>query len=322
MKKYQYKIILISILALLLSACGSPAVSPLPTPTELPQSVPADPAQLLEFTDDLGRTIILDSYPQRIVSMAPSITEILFEIGAGDLLVGRDDFSVYPEAVAEIPSFGSLFADFPAEAILAMEPDLVIAAEIISQESVQALEELGLNVYWQANPVTFDELFDNVAEIAGLVGQPNTAEDLIQNLSSRVAVVQSAVAGIEAPPLVFYELDATDPSNPWTSGAGTFIDTVISEAGGVNLGAALEGDYVQISSEALIDQNPEFIILGDSDYGVTPEIVAARGGWGEIAAVLNDQVFPIGANLLSVPGPRMVDGLEYVAGLLHPDLFD
>lgn len=316
---------------LFVAACGQAVEPPAPEPEPAAQVAESkeetedesgSEERVLTFVDDLGRTVALNGYPERIVTMAPSMTETLFALGAGDTVVGRDDFSVYPQEVSDIPSFGSLFADFPAEAILGMEPDLVLAAQVISAEQVQALEDLGLVVYWQANPNSFDELYANMLEIAALVDKGDEAAVLVADLESRVDAVLAAVTGIDEPPVVFYELDGTDPSNPWTSGRNTFIDLIITSAGGMNAGATLEGSFAQMSVEALIEQDPDFIILGDSDFGITPEMVSARGGWDVMTAVVNGDIYPFDSNLISVPGPRLVDGLEQVARILHPDLFD
>ena len=123
-------------------------------------------------------------------------------------------------------------------------------------------------------------------------------------------------------PTVFYELDATDPQNPYTVGAGTFIDTIITMSGGFNIGQTLEGAYAPISSEEVITQNPEIILLADAPYGVTPDTVAARSGWDVITAIQNNAIFEFDPFLVSVPGPRLVDGLETMAKLLHPESFE
>ena len=117
-------------------------------------------------------------------------------------------------------------------------------------------------------------------------------------------------------------MDATDPANPWTSGADTFIDYIITMAGGTNAASALEGDYAQISTEALIAVNPDVILLADAPYGVTAEIVAERPGWDIITAVMENALYPVDPNMMSVPGPRLVDALEETARLLHPELFE
>jgi len=331
MKPHLFSIKYIPLVALVLfialSAC-SPASVATQEPvavveeSEEPQPTEALTPEALVFTDDLGSTIELVDYPQRIVSISPSMTEVLFAIGAGDQLVGRDDFSVYPEAAAEITSIGSLWEGLPTESILALEPDLIVAAQIISEEHVQTLRDLGLTVFWQSNPQDFDGLYTNLRELAKMTGHEDETETLIADLTARVDAVQEALSGASESPSVFYEVDATDPSNPYSAGAGTFIDYIINQSGGTNIAASVEGEYPQISVEALIDLNPEVILLSDAVYGITPESVAGRPGWEAITAVQKDAIYPIDPNIMSLPGPRLVDALEEVARLLHPAQFE
>ncbi|GAB4435180.1 MAG: ABC transporter substrate-binding protein [Anaerolineales bacterium] len=317
------------VLSLLLGACAPAAPTESPKPTEAPpvETTAPDPteepaSQVMAFTDDLGYKLEFAEYPQAIVSISPSTTEILFAIGAGGQVVGRDEMSLFPEAALEVTSVGALWGELPAEAILALEPDLVVAAQIISEEQVQALRDLGLNVYWQANPTTYEELWDNIRDFAALTGHEEEAEALIADLDARVKAVQEKIAPLSYRPGVFYELDATDPAAPWTAGSGTFIDYIIDMAGGMNAAAGLEGDYIQISAEQLIAVNPDVILLSDALYGVTPESVAERPGWDAIVAVQNNAIYPIDPNLMSVPGPRLVDALEETAKILHPEAFE
>ncbi|NPA26483.1 MAG: ABC transporter substrate-binding protein [Chloroflexi bacterium] len=305
-------------------ATQAPTAPPTEAPTEMPTEAATEAAEpAVDMVDDLGNRIILPSYPQRIVSLAPSITESLFAIGAGDRIVGRDTHSDYPPEVQDIPDIGSLWQNLPLEAILALEPDLVIAAEIISPEQVKQMQDAGLTVFWLKNPTDFEGLYRNLRVLAQLTGQEAQAEELIQHLQTRVAAVEEAVAEIpdEARPVVFYELSAEDPAAPWTAGPGTFIDYTITKAGGKNAGAVLQDPWAQMSLETLLDINPDIILLGDAPYGVTPEAVAQRPGWDALKAVQEGRVYPFNPKLLSVPGPRLIDGLETLAVLLHPDLF-
>ncbi|MBT3190550.1 MAG: ABC transporter substrate-binding protein [Anaerolineae bacterium] len=321
---------LIFILSILLGACtpaapqtAEPIVEEVvptkalpPEPTEEPQP------EVMTFVDGLGNTLEFTEYPQAIVSISASTTEVLFAIGAGDQVVGRDEYSLYPEEALEVTSIGALWEELPAEAILALEPDLIVAAEIISEEQVLALQELGLNVYWQANPTDYEGLWQNLRNFGMLTGHEEETETLIVDLEARVEIVQEKIATSSFLPSVFYELDATDPANPWTTGSGTFIDYIITTAGGTNAASELEGDYAQIGSEALIAINPDVILLADAPYGVTPEAVLERSGWDVIAAVAENALYPIDPNMMSVPGPRLVDALEETAKLLHPELFE
>jgi len=320
-------LILFWAIGLLFSAC-SPTVTP--EPLQEPEPAPAAEAapspepeapEMISITDDLEVTIELEKYPQAIVSLSASTTEILFAIGAGDQVVGRDEYSLYPEEALEVTNIGAMWEELPAEAILALEPDLIVAAQIISEDQVQALRDLGLNVYWQANPTVYEELWEILRDFAMLTGHEDETETLIAGLEARVRAVEEKVAYAETTPSVFYELDATDPANPWTSGSGTFIDYIITSAGGKNAASALEGSYAQISTETLIDINPDVILLADAPYGVTAESVAERSGWNIITAVAENALYPIDPNMMSVPGPRLVDALEETALILHPELF-
>ena len=300
------------ILAVVLAACSPAAVSE--GEKEVVESI------ILE--DDLGFEVVLDGPAQAVISISPSLTEILFGVGAGDRLIGRDSNSNYPEEALEAVDLGGMWDGIPVEDILALEPDLVLAGEIFSAEAIAELRELGLTVYWQANPDDFEGLYENIRDIALLTGMETQAEDLIESLSARVAVLDEKLAAIDEIPLVFYELDASEPANPWTTGGGTFISYVINRAKATNLGDNLEGEWVQISSEELVAQNPDVILLSDAIYGVTPESVAERAGWSEIKAVLEDEIHSFDPFILSVPGPRLVDGFEQVAEILHPEIFD
>lgn len=291
-------------------------------PTEIPEPTSTPKPEKIELTDGLGRVVILDEPAQRVVSLAPSNIEILFAVGAGSQVVGRDDFADFPPEVLDLPSVGGSFGDLNIEAILGLEPDLILVADITTPEQVQALEAVGLTIFMLANPTSLDEMFENMRITAQLTGHSEAAQAAIKELENRVAAVLEIIAQAEDRPTVFYELDGTDPTAPWTAGAGTFIDTLITLAGGQNIGAQFEGAWVQISSEEILSADPDIIILGDFVWGVTPDTVAARAGWATLTAVQYQQVLPFDDNLVSRPGPRLVEGLEQLARLIHPELFD
>jgi iron complex transport system substrate-binding protein len=302
----------------------SPAAtsSPVPSATMTATEIPTATQGPITLTDGLGNKFTLEKIPQRIISLAPSNTEILFAIGAGNQVVGRDEVSDYPEAAKKVPSVGGGFGQLDTEKIVSLQPDLVLAAAITAPEQVQALEKLNLKVYYLPNPTDLNSLYANLDTVAQLTGHLPEAQALIQSLKGRVAAVEQKVAPLSTHPLVFYELDSTDPNAPWTSGPGTFIDTLINMAGGTNLGHILSSDWAQVNVETLIQQNPDIILLGDYTYGnVKPQDVIAREGWKDIKAVKDGQVFPFDDNLVSRPGPRLVDGLEALAKILHPDQF-
>ena len=322
------KTLLLTLLITLLAACA-PQTTPTPAPiaTEIPATeAPATEAPIaspaaLTFTDGLGREITLDGPAERVVSLAPSNTEILFAIGAGPQVTGRDRLSDYPAEAANVTDIGPAFEALNTELIVSLEPDLILAAEINTPEQVKALEDLGLTVYYLKNPLTLEEMYRNLEIVAQLTGHEAETVTLIESLKARVAAVDEKIAPISSRFTVFYELDATDPAKPYTAGKGTFITLLIERAGGQNIAADIEG-YPQLSLEQVVTADPAFIILGDARYGVTPESIAQRPGWENLSAVKNGNILPFNDDLVSRPGPRLVDALEELAKLMRPELFE
>jgi iron complex transport system substrate-binding protein len=285
-----------------------------------PAAAPGTAAeQPIELVDGLGRRVVLDAPAQRVVSLAPSNTEILYAIGAGAQVVGRDDFSDYPAQAQDLPSIGGSFGDYNLEAIVDLDPDLVLASELNTSEQVKALEDLGLKVYLLSNPEALDGMYENLLTVAQLTGHDQEAAEFVDSLKARVAAVDERLAGVSERPSVFYEIDSTEPNAPYTAGAGTFINRLLERAKGKNLGLVMDVPYGQISLEELVVQDPDIILLGDSVWGgVTVEDVQQRSGWQDLSAVSGGRVYPFDDNLVSRPGPRLVDGLETLADLLHP----
>jgi len=276
----------------------------------------------IKLTDGLNRLVTLPGPAQRIVSLAPSNTEILFATGAGAQVVGRDTLSDYPAAAKSVADIGGSIGNFNLEAIVALHPDLVLAGEINAPELVASLQHLGLTVYFLKNPITLTDMYANLETVGSLTGRSAQAAALVSSLEARVAAVDAKVATTTSRPLVYYELDGTDPSKPYTTGPGTFIDQLITRAGGTDFGARLKDQWPQISLEQLVVGNPSIVILGDSAYGVTPASFASRPAMDQLAAVNTQQVYPFDDDdLVSRPGPRLVDGLEALEKLIHPELF-
>jgi iron complex transport system substrate-binding protein len=297
-------------LALGFSSCAPAAATTGPAPAPI------------SLTDGAGQKVALEGPARRVVSLAPSNTEILFAVGAGPQMIGRDSFSDYPPEAAKVADIGGGFTALNTELILSKKPDLVLAAPLTPPEQIADLKNVGLTVFVVPNPQSFDELYANLRTVGTLTGHEDQANTLIESLKRRVDAVRLTVAKAAEKPLVYYELDATDPNAPFTSGPATFVDLLIREAGGVNFGSALKGEWVQVSVEELLARQPDLIVLGDNTYGgVTPEQVASRTGWDALTAVQEDKIYIFDDNLVSRPGPRLVDGLEAMAKLLHPDLF-
>ncbi|HOW07058.1 MAG TPA: helical backbone metal receptor [Flexilinea sp.] len=279
-------------------------------------------AEKITVTDDLDRKITLELPLESVVSLAPSVTEIVCALDLCDELIGVDVASNYPDEVTKKAIVTNYDMSINKELILSLDPELVIISELTAIDQVKQLEDMGLTIYYLKNPKTLEDLDSYFMKVGEVTGHEEQAEELITEMKNRIAVVDETIAKATTHPLVFYELDATDISKPWTASSGTFIDELITRAGGKNVAADLKGEWVQISLEALIRSNPEIIILGDSNYGITPESVIERPGWDVLSAVKNKKIYPINSDIGSRPSPRLVDALEILAGYIHPELFE
>jgi iron complex transport system substrate-binding protein len=276
-------------------------------------------ASSLTVVDDAGRSVVFNGPPQRIMALAPSNTEIVFALGAEDRVVAVDQWSDYPPAAKAKPRISPLNPSL--EQIVKLSPDLILSARG-GAEPLLPLERQGIKVMIFA-PRTLDDIYRNVLLIGRIVDAQERAERLVRALRQRAAGVMARVR--DAPRLkVFIELDGIDPSRPFTAGPGSFIDLLIQLAGGANIATLSRIAWPQFSLEELIKADPDMIILGDALVPMnpqTPEMVARRPGWNRLRAVRRGAIFPIETDLVSRPGPRIVEGLELLAKLFHPDLF-
>jgi iron complex transport system substrate-binding protein len=303
---FRFKLVLLAALALVAVGC---------------QAAPAPSGEPLQWTDGLGRQVALSAPAERIVSLAPSNTEILFAVGAGPQTVGRDELSDFPAEAAAVSSIGSTFGQLNTEAIVALQPDLVLAASITAPEQVQALEDLGLTTYVLADPSDFEGLYQNLTIVGELTGQQAGAAEMLAELEARVTAVAERMQGADRP-RVFYEADGVDPTAPWTTGSGTFQSVLIDLAGGTNVAAEITG-WGQFSLEKLVAIDPQVIVFGSGPFvPTTAESLAARPGWGTLTAVADERVYAIDTNWVDRPGPRLVEALEAMARVIHPELFD
>lgn len=270
----------------------------------------------LMVVDDLGHELVLNAAPLRIVSMIPSATETVCALDACNLLVGRDQYSDYPLEVNDLPELGNGFMP-NLEAIVALEPDLVIVSE--SGDLANQLIELGIPVY-AGTAQTFEEVFEKFSVIGKLINREREAAFLNLKLRIEVVNVHTLIAGLKAP-RVFYELD----SSPYSVGPESFIGEIISLAGGANIVTADLGDFPKLDPEFIVASKPEIILLADAAYGESAETLSARAGWADISAIVSGKVFELSqeeVNIINRPGPRIVDALFLLAQIFHPDMID
>jgi iron complex transport system substrate-binding protein len=306
--------------ALLLGACGDDSGSASATATASPSTTSAVTATAeatlapIEATDSSGVAISLEGPAQRIVSHSPGVTEILFAIGAGDQVVAADEFSDYPEAAAALPKV--TYAAPDPEQDLSFEPDLVILASN-QEQSVGQFRSLGVPVFYLREPDDLDGVMASIRLLGRLSGHEAEAEALASDMEQRLEAVTSVVADVEAGPRVFWELDST----LYTVSPETFIGAALTVLKAQNIAAGATSPYPQLTAEAVVAADPEVILLADAQWGVTVESVGERPGWTGVTAVVEGRVHPVDEDIMSRPGPRIVDGVEAIAALLYPDLF-
>ncbi len=270
----------------------------------------------VRVTDDLKREVVLAAPARRIASLSPSNTEILFALGCGGAVVLRDTVSSFPEEVKALPAT-SPFRLSP-EHVAGFSPDLVLLTHA-DLSRVAALRQVGLTVA-TFDPRTLAQLHRSVAAIGALCGQRQRARELVTTLRTREQAVRAAVAGKEAP-LVYVETDGTDPLKLWTAGADSFVNQVLEAAGGRNLVRARR-PFLQINAEEVFVGNPDYILLmgverSPGSNGLA--LLRARPGWKDLAAVKKGRVIDtIHPDLISRPGPRLIEGMRALARALHP----
>lgn len=270
----------------------------------------------ITFVDDYGRTIELDGQPSRIVSIAPTPTEILFAVGAGDLVVGVDDFSDYPAETADLPKVGNY--ELNIEAIVGLHPDLIVSSDLVPTAQLEAIEDRDIP-YMILATRTMADVFQDILLVGNITGHAAEAEVLVASLSARVDAVTNLTQadGVERP-TVYFEYYPM-----WTFGPGSFGHDMIELAGGTNVAEGSGAEYAQLTGEYVIATDPEIIIY---TYGVmtatTEDDIVSRPGWDGISAVEEDRIYAIDDDLTSRYGPRVIDGLEQLAAMIHPELFE
>jgi len=280
----------------------------------------------LKLVDDASRVVVIKSEPRRIVSMAPSTTEILFALGLGDRVVGVTDYCNYPPEVNELKERDRLtviggYWTPDVEKIVALGPDLVIGyASVPSHVDVaERLESMNVTVLLLF-PRYLNDVLDNIVLVGRACGKLREAQELVDQLKARVESVVERVRGLPKV-RVYFEL-WFDPL--MSVGPGTFIDELIGLAGGENIFHDSQSPWPIVDSEQVITRNPDVIVLPDaymSDYNVSIEQVKSRPGWQVINAVKNDKIYFIDDDTIFRPGPRLVDALEALAKYLHPEAF-
>lgn len=269
----------------------------------------------MTVTDFLGHEVYIEERPVRIISMTPSITEILFALHLEDRIIAVTDYCNYPEAVVTKESVGGL--DVGLEPILAKDPDLVVCTTMNTKETMERLKELGYPVLViESN--SFDDIFPSISLIGEATGQIEEAQDLLGRMKRDLEELEAKLKGVEEPTLVFYEV-WDDPL--MSVNKDTFIGEILTLAGGHSITHEAASAYPIVSIETLIDRNPEVYIIPTGHGAVQLSDLDSRVGFDELDAIINNRVYVVDQDAITRPGPRIIQGLEILAKILHPQLF-
>jgi iron complex transport system substrate-binding protein len=280
----------------------------------IPQSSPGN------IVDGLGRKVTINTIPQRIVSLAPSNTEILFALGLEDKVVGVTEYCNYPEAAKAKPKVGG-FSTVDIEKVVSLKPDLVLATHIHSKTIIPALENLGITVV-ALTPGSINGVLDSIKLAGKITGQDKEATELIKELGTRIEAIADKKQKLPTGqrPRVFY-VTWHDPL--MTAGTGTLSNDVIVQAGGQNIASDIAGDKT-IDLETVIGRDPEVIIVSigmGTGEDLPWQYIKSEPRLKNTQALLNSRVYKIDGDLIHRPGPRIVDALEQTAQFIHPELF-
>jgi len=320
-------LLLAAFLALAAAACGgegkeaTPAPSPTASPAftfncsaAFPGAQPDSSIYPVDINDDAGRTVNLKAPPKAIVSLSAGHTEILYALGAAGQIAAVDKFSNCPKAAAALPHLDAFSPS--VESIAALKPDLVVL--FFDPGGLrQSLERLGIQVLFLKSPESVQGVFQQMALLGRATGHPKEADKLTTEMRAGIDAIVRKLADIQQGPTVFHEVDSTY----FTAGPGSFVGDLYKTLKARNIAEAASEAYPQINAEAIIKADPQVIILADVAAGESPQTVAARPGWSQITAVKGGRVYTVDPDIVSRPGPRLVDALDTLARLLYPEKF-
>jgi iron complex transport system substrate-binding protein len=295
------------------SGTAAPFVTPNPSPTGAPTAAPAFPVTV---TDDEGTAVTIAAEPQKIVSLTPATTEILFALGAGSRVVGKvEDVAGYPPDAASIPIVAT-FSSVDVEQIVSLGADLVVSggAGLTQGAAVEQLRRASIPVI-VSYPTSIDQAIAGFRVLGQAIGAADAANELADTTKSKLDELAAKAATATEKPRLFYEIDASNGifTPPATSIYGEMFTLAGSEP--------ISGDAsYSIGLEDLVAADPEVILLGDGAYGVTADAVAKRSGWGGMTAVKDGRIVAIDDIVVTRPGPRLVDGLIALIQAIHPEL--
>lgn len=309
--------------AVMLAGCGGENAAVEEQDVETPAEPPKEVAEAqfpVTLTDAVGEEVVIEEEPDAIVSMIPSNTEISYELGLGEKIVGVSDFDNYPEEAAKVEKIGG--QEFNVEKIISLNPDVVLAHEsgvAVGEAGFQQLRDAGIPVYVVQEAKNFDEVYDTITVIGQATGAMEEADALVSEMEVQVEEIKEQASAVKEPKKVFIEVSG-DPEI-YTAGSGTFMDHMLEIINAENVAKDLEG-WVSMDPEAIVEANPD-VILTTYGYYVPEAVdqVLARPGFEDVAAVKEKAVVDVNSDLVNRSGPRLTEGLLEMAEAVYPEVF-
>jgi iron complex transport system substrate-binding protein len=278
---------------------------------------PAPAAATFQIVDDLGKTVILQEPPKRIIPLYGAFTEMLFTIGAGPRVIARTEADSHPSEIVRLPSVGTHMRP-NVELIIGLKPDLVIqsGSRLDDMPELERVRAVGIPVAIFA-PKSFEQIFSTMERLGVLTGESKKAQSAVSDLRSRLEAVKAGIAGIQQPATVFFEIRA----EPLTgAGRGGIVQQVLENAGAVNV-VKVEKAIVQMNFETLLMEEPEVYIVQKGPMNRNPSPPGERTHFDKLKSVREGRVLFVDELIFSRPGPRCVDGVELLAAKLYPERF-
>ncbi|MEN1967530.1 ABC transporter substrate-binding protein [Lentibacillus sp. N15] len=271
-------------------------------------------------TDGNGDNVTIEEEPERIVSVIPSDTEIAYALGLGDQIVGVSDHDDYPKEAAEKEKVGGM--ELNVEKILSLDPQLVLADQSNDEKALKQINEAGIPVVVVASGTNFDEVYDAISLIGQATGAQDKAKQIVGDMKEKLTALEDKAKAIGQDEQKKVYVEISPSPDIYTPGKNTFMDELLSIIHAENATGDQDG-WVKINEEQAITSNPDVIITTYGSYVEDPVAeVAKRSGWEDVKAVKNKQIFDINEDLVSRPGPRLVNGVEELGKVIYPEVFD
>ncbi|WML43027.1 ABC transporter substrate-binding protein [Neobacillus sp. PS3-40] len=273
----------------------------------------------VKIKDGSGQEVTIKEKPDRIVSVLPSNTEISFALGLGKEIVGVSDYDNYPKEVSKKEKIGGL--EINVEKVISLKPQLVLANSTNSKQSLQQLRDAGIPVLVVNDAESFKQVYQSIEMIGKATGEKQEAKEVIQGMKKKLASILGKVKTISDDEQKKVFVEVSPEPEIYTAGKNTFIDEILTMIHAKNAAKKLDG-WVKMNDEAVIEMNPDIILTTYGYYTKDPVgKVLSRKGWQEVKAIKNKQVVDVNSDLVTRPGPRLVEGVEALAKTIYPDNF-